>query len=79
MFTCCFWTGQAFDSVRRVNVYEAMKDMGIPLKLVKLMPMGTRYTIAKIKYDNMLSESFTLSELSKVKVVGQPCLLYTSL
>ena len=38
------------------------RDMGIPLKLIKLANMAMRYTKAKIKYKNILGESFTFNK-----------------
>ena len=34
---------QAFDSVRGVKLYEATRDIGIPLKLIKLTKVAMRY------------------------------------
>ena len=48
---------QAFDSVRRVKLSEAMRNMGIPSDLIRLTKVPMRHTNGKIKYKNMLSES----------------------
>ena len=39
----------AFDSVRWVKLHKAMRDMEIPLELVKLMKMVMIFTKPKIK------------------------------
>ena len=46
---------QSFDSVRRVKLYEAMQNIGIHLKLMKLRKMTMRFIKAKIKHKNVLS------------------------
>jgi hypothetical protein len=49
---------KAFDSINRERIYEAMKQMEIPDKLIRLtrMTMNTKQT--KIKIDNKLSTKF---------------------
>lgn len=49
---------QAFDSVNRGKLYEAMRQMKIPKKLIRLIKMTMTNTAAKVKIDNKLSESF---------------------
>ena len=50
-------------SYTHLDVYKRqMQDMGIPLKLIKLTKMAMRFTKAKIKYENMLSESFAFNK-----------------
>ena len=39
-----------------------MQDMGIPLKLIKLTKMAMKFTKAKIKHENMVSESFAYNK-----------------
>ena len=56
---------QAFNSVRRVKLYKDMQDMEMPLKLIKLTKMSLRFTKVKIKYDNMLNESFAFNKRVK--------------
>jgi hypothetical protein len=43
---------KAFDSVNRERLYEAMKQMEIPDKLIRLTRMTINITQAKIKIDN---------------------------
>ena len=66
-----------FNSVRRVKLYEAIRDMEIPSKLIKSMKMATGFTKAKINSENMLSESlaFNKRELSKIMGYRPPFLL----
>ena len=52
---------QAFYSVRRVKLDEAMHDMGITLELIKLTKMTMRFTRTIIKYENVLNESFAFN------------------
>lgn len=47
---------QAYDSVRRPQLYTAMLELGIPKKLVGLVEMTLRKTKAKVKVQGMLSE-----------------------
>jgi sorting nexin-29 len=47
---------KAFGSVNRERIYEAMKQMEIPDKIIRLTRMNT--TQAKIKIDNKLSTKF---------------------
>lgn len=47
---------QALDSMRRATLYETTRDVGIPLKPIKLGKV--KCTKAKVKYETMLSESF---------------------
>jgi 7-cyano-7-deazaguanine synthase in queuosine biosynthesis len=49
---------QAFDSVNRERPYEAMKQMEIPEKLIRLTRMTMNTTQAKIKIDNKQSAKF---------------------
>ena len=39
-----------------------MRDIGSPLKLIKLTKMAMRFTKAKIKYENMLCKSFAFNK-----------------
>jgi hypothetical protein len=49
---------KSFDSVNRERIYEAMKQMEIPDKLIRLTRMTVNTTQAKIKIDNKLSTKF---------------------
>jgi hypothetical protein len=49
---------QAFDSVNRERLYEAMKQMKIPDKLIRLTQMTINTTQAKIKIDNKQTAKF---------------------
>ena len=56
---------QPFENVRRLKLFEAMQDMGIHLKFMKLTKMPMTFTEAKIKYENMLSQSFAFNKAVK--------------
>jgi hypothetical protein len=49
---------QAFDSVNRERLYEAMEQMKIPDKLIRLTRMAMNITQAKVKINNKLSAKF---------------------
>jgi sorting nexin-29 len=49
---------KAFDSVNRGRLYEAMKRMEIPDKLIRLTRMTMNITQANIKIDNKISIKF---------------------
>jgi hypothetical protein len=49
---------QAFDSINRKRLFEAMDKMGIPQKLIRLIRMTTCQTIARVKIDNQISAPF---------------------
>jgi hypothetical protein len=48
----------AYDKVNRNQLYKAMLEFGIPLKLVSLIQAMMEVTTAKVKVQNKLSESF---------------------
>ena len=52
----------ALDSVKRLKLYEAMRVLGISLKLMQLTKMDMRHIKAKIKYENILNESFIFTK-----------------
>jgi len=49
---------RAYDKVNRNQLYKAMLEFGIPLKLVTLTQATMEGTTAKVKVQNELSESF---------------------
>jgi hypothetical protein len=49
---------QAFDSIRRGELYEVMLRTGIPIMIMKLVQMAVDSTSAKIKVEKKLSEPF---------------------
>jgi hypothetical protein len=49
---------QAFDSINRNILFEAMDKMGIPQKLIRLIRMTTCQTNAKVKLGNQISAPF---------------------
>jgi hypothetical protein len=49
---------QAFDSINRKRLYEAMEWMKLPDKLITLTRMTMNTTQAKVKFDNKLSAKF---------------------
>jgi sorting nexin-29 len=52
---------QAFDSIDRYKLYQAMEDMNIPHKLVRLVKMTMKNTTARVKVTNILGNSFTFN------------------
>jgi sorting nexin-29 len=52
---------QAFDSIDRYKLYQVMEDMKIPYKLIRLVKMTMKNTIARVKVTNKLSNSFTFN------------------
>jgi hypothetical protein len=50
----------AYDKVNRNQLYKAMLEFGIPLKLVRLTQAMMEGTTAKVKIQNELSESFQI-------------------
>jgi hypothetical protein len=49
---------QAFDSISRPYIFEAMKEFGIPTKIINLTKMTLSDTLNKIKIQNKFSECF---------------------
>jgi hypothetical protein len=47
---------QAFDSINRSTIIQALKEMEIPGKIVRLVNMVTQHTKAKIKLSNEYTE-----------------------
>jgi hypothetical protein len=50
---------RAFDSIDKYRLYQVMKDMKIPHKLIRLVKMTMKNTTARVKGTNKLSNSFT--------------------
>ena len=67
---------QAFNSVGRIKLYEAMVCMGISLKLIMLMKMAMSFSKVKIKYEDMLNESLAFNKGVKSKVMSYRLLNY---
>jgi hypothetical protein len=66
---------KAFDSVNRERLYEAMKQMQIPDKLIRVTRMTMNNTQAKIKIDKS-SSSISLScdrSIASSKVLERDC------
>ena len=49
---------QTFDSMNRKRLFEAMDNMGIPQKLIRLTKMTMSQTKVRVKIDNQLSAPF---------------------
>jgi hypothetical protein len=47
---------QAFNSIKRSTIIQALKEMQIPGKIVRLVSMVTQHTKAKIKLNNEYTE-----------------------
>lgn len=52
---------QAFDSINRIKLLEAMEEMEIPHKLIRLIKMTLNKTMAKVKIHNQISKEFEFS------------------
>jgi hypothetical protein len=52
---------QAFDSIDRYKLYQAMEDMKIPHKLIRLVRMTMKNTTARVKITNTLGNNFTFN------------------
>jgi hypothetical protein len=52
---------QAFDSIDRYKLYQAMEDMKIPNKLIRLVKTTMNNTTARVKVTNTLGNSFTIN------------------
>jgi hypothetical protein len=52
---------QAFDSVNRNKLIEAMNKMRIPHKIIRIVEMTMSHTKARVKIGNKLSETFEFS------------------
>jgi sorting nexin-29 len=53
---------QAFDSINRKRLFEAMDKMGIPQKLIRQIRMTMCQTKARVKIDNQLSAPFEFNK-----------------
>ncbi|KAL1445920.1 hypothetical protein WDU94_013975 [Cyamophila willieti] len=52
---------QAFDSIKRSKLIEAMEDMDIPQKLINLIMMSMEKSRALVKIDKILSDEFDIT------------------
>jgi sorting nexin-29 len=52
---------QTFGSIDRHKLYQAMEDVKIPYKLIRLVKMTMKDTTARVKVTNKLSNSFTFN------------------
>jgi hypothetical protein len=52
---------QAFDSIDRYKLYQAMEDAKIPHKLIRLVRMTRKNTTARVKVTNTLGNSFAFN------------------
>jgi sorting nexin-29 len=52
----------AYDSINRQSLYVAMRDMGIPAKLIRLTELSMTNNSAMIKLRNVLSRQFDIKE-----------------
>jgi hypothetical protein len=69
---------KAFDSVNRVRLYEAMKQIEIPDKLINLTQMTMNTTQAQMKIDNKLSTKFELNAAVKQRDGLSICTIHSS-
>jgi hypothetical protein len=56
---------QAFDSINRSTIIQALKEMQIPGKIVRLVNMATQHTKAKIKLNNEYTEQMDVKTAIK--------------
>jgi hypothetical protein len=52
---------QAFDSIDRYKLYQAMQDIKIPHKLTRLVKMTMKNTTARVNVTNTLGNSVTFN------------------
>jgi hypothetical protein len=52
----------AYDSINGQNLYLAMRDMGIPAKLIRLTELTMTNNCAMVKLKNVLSRQFDIRE-----------------
>lgn len=53
---------QAYDSIKRKRVYEALKKLGIPGKLRRLVEMTLKKTVNRVTMEGDVSESFLVEK-----------------
>lgn len=53
---------QGYDSVDRMEVYWALQEFGIPLKIIKTIRLAMKDTKAVMKTDRDLSSNFELKK-----------------
>jgi hypothetical protein len=53
---------QAFDSINKKRLFEAMNKMGIPEKRIRLIRMTMCQTKARVKIDNQISLPFKFNK-----------------
>jgi len=56
---------QAFDTINRSTIIQALKEMQIPEKIVRLVNMVTQHTKAKIKLNNEYTEQIDVQTGTK--------------
>ena len=56
---------QAFDSLKRSTIIQALKEMQLPGKFVRLVSMLTQHTKAKIKLNNEYTEQIDVKTANK--------------
>jgi len=62
---------QAFDSINRSTIIQALKEMQIPGKIVRLVNMVTHHTKAKIKLNNKYTEQIDVKWALKKETLFQ--------
>jgi hypothetical protein len=65
---------KAYDSVRRVALYNILNDFGIPRKLVGLIKMCLNETYSRVRIGRNLSDKFTIENGQKQGAALSPVL-----
>lgn len=52
---------QAYDSIKRLQIYKAMEKLGVPSKMIKLVEMTLQGTLTKVLVEGNLTESFSVN------------------
>jgi hypothetical protein len=63
---------KAYDSVRREVLYHNLIELGVPMKLVKLIKMCLNETYSKVRIGKHLSDSFPIQNGLKQGAASLP-------
>lgn len=52
---------QAYDSVNRQYLYKTLKELGVPMKIVRLVQMTMAQTVGKVLVSGSTSREFSIN------------------